>query len=194
MARVQTLAAVSADVRLLMDALPPLARVARYTDVRYGTAGAEMSARARPVFDGIFERAVIGLPGACASLDDDASAKMVESIGHVDESVRLLNDGDQRAAWLAALRKLVDRETIHGLVRGRCCRLLLEAGAMEETELQRLAGLALSPVAPAEQAAAWVEGVLQGPGLILLHQDGLWRGRDAWLGRPAAEAVRGVLP
>ena len=92
MARVQTLAAVSADVRLLMDALPELARVARYTDLRYGAAGAEMSARARPVFDGIFERAVIGLPGACASLDDDAAAKMVASIGKTYEAVCLLNE------------------------------------------------------------------------------------------------------
>jgi hypothetical protein len=194
MARVQTLAAVSADVRLLMDALPQLAHVARYPDLRYGTAGAEMSARARPVFDGIFERAVIGLPGACASLDEDAAAKMVESVGHVDESVRLLNRDDQRAAWLATLRKLADRETIHGLVRGRCCRLLLEAGAMEETELQRQAGLALSPVVPADQAAAWVQGVLRGPGLILLHQDGLWRALDAWLSELPQEAFVALLP
>ena len=194
MARVQTLAAVSADVRLLMDALPPLAHVARYTDVRYGIAGAEMSARARPVFDGIFERAVIGLPGACVSLDDDAAAKMVESIGHVDDSVRLLNDGDQRAAWLAALRTLAERETIHGQVRGRCCRLLLEAGAMDEAELQRLAGLALSPVAPADQAAAWVEGVLHGSGMLLLHQDGLWRALDAWLSELSPAAFVALLP
>src|SRR5258708_35295111 len=86
MARVQTLAAVSADVRLLMDALPPLAHVARYTDVRYGTAGAGMSARAPPVFAGIFERAVIGLPGACASLGADAPAPMVESAGPMARS------------------------------------------------------------------------------------------------------------
>jgi hypothetical protein len=202
MARVQTLAAVAADVRLLMDALPPLAHVARYTDVRYGTAGAEMSARARPVFDGIFERVVIGLPGACTSLDDDAAAKMVASIGGkegdeiagVDGCVRLLNRDDQRAAWLAALSKLADRETIHGLVRGRCCRLLLEAGVIEEAELQRLAGLALSPVVPADGAAAWVEGVLHGSGMLLLHQDGLWRALDAWLSELAPEAFVALLP
>jgi hypothetical protein len=194
MARVQTLAAVSADVRLLMDALPELARVARYTDLRYGAAGAEMSARARPVFDGIFERAVIGLSGACASLDDDAAAKMVESIGKTYDAVRLLDSDDQRAALLAALRTLAERETIHGLVRGRCCRLLLDSGAMDDAELRRLAGLALSPVVAAPQAAAWVEGVLLGSGLVLLHQDGLWLALDAWLSDLSEDAFVALLP
>ena len=38
-------------------------------------------------------------------------------------------------ALLAALRTLADRETVHGLVRGRCCRLLLDASAMDDAEL-----------------------------------------------------------
>jgi hypothetical protein len=195
MARVQTLAAVAADVRLLMAALPSLAHVARYGDLRYGTAGAEMSTRARLVFDGIFQRAAIGLPGACASLDDDAAAKMVEGIGATYDSVRLLNRDDQRATLLEALRALVDRESIHGLVRGRCCRLLLDAGAMGEAELRRLAGLALSPVVPADQAAAWIEGVLHhGPAANLIHQDGLWQALDAWLSDLSPEAFVALLP
>ena len=195
MARVQTLAAVSADVRLLMDALPELARVARYTDLRYGAAGAAMSARARPVFDGIFERAVIGLPGACASLDDDAAANMVASVGKTHAAVWLLNDVTQQTTLLAALRLLAERESVHGLVRGRCCRLLLDSSAMDNVELQRLAGLALSPVVPASQAAAWVEGVLSGSSaLTLLQQDGLWLALDAWLGELSEDAFVALLP
>jgi len=187
--RVQALAAVSSDVRLLMDALPPLARVARYGDVR-GTR----AERVLPVYDGLFERALVGLPSACASLDDDAAAGLVASIGHVQDSVALLNRDDQRDEWLATLRRLADRETIHGLVRGRCCRLLLEAHALDDAELRRLAGLALSPVVPAEQAAAWIEGVVQGPGLLLLHQDDLWRALDAWLSELLPDAFTALLP
>ena len=62
-------AAVSADVRHLMDALPPLARVARYGDVR----GTKAERRAAGRMTALFERVVVGLPGACASLDDDAA-------------------------------------------------------------------------------------------------------------------------
>ena len=187
--RVQTLAAVSADVRLLMDALPPLARVARYGDVR-GTK----AERVLPVYDGLFARSLVGLPGACASLNDEAAERMVESIDHVQESVALLNRDGQRDEWLAILRRLTTREGIHGLVRGRACRLLLEAHALDDTELHRLAGLALSRVAPAEQAAAWIEGVLRGSGLILLHQDDLWRALDAWLAELDADTFTALLP
>jgi hypothetical protein len=99
-----------------------------------------------------------------------------------------------RPDWLLVLRRLVDRDQVHGLVRGRCCRLLLEQSALSEDELQRLARLALSPVVPADQATAWVEGVLRGSGMKLLHQDGLWRALDAWLTGLSEEAFVALLP
>ena len=187
--RVATVAAVAADVRHLMDALPPLARVARYSDVRRTSAE-----RVLPVLDTLFERAALGLPGACSSLDDDAAAGMVESIEHAHESVGLLDRADQRTAWQQTLHLLVERDAIHGLVRGRCCRLLLEQHALSGDDLRRLAGLALSPVNPPAQAAAWVEGVLRGSGLLLLHQDDLWLALDAWLCELSPEIFVAQLP
>ncbi|HEY7020865.1 MAG TPA: DUF5682 family protein [Ktedonobacterales bacterium] len=187
--RVRDQAAVSSDVRHLMDALPPLARVARYSDVRGAKAEDVL-----PVYAALFERALIGLPGACASLDDEAAAAMVGSMNSVDASVRLLDNASQREEWIATLRGLVERESIHGLVRGRSARFLLDLGALDEPELQRLARLALSTVTPAPQAGAWVEGVLQGGGLALLHQDGLWQALDGWLSELAPEEFIALLP
>ena len=187
--RVRDQAAVSADVRHLMDALPPLARVARYSDVRGAKAD-----DVRPVYTALFERALIGLPGACASLDDEAAAAMVGSMNSVDASVRLLDIAEQREEWVATLRGLVERESIHGLVRGRSARFLLDLGALNEEELQLLARLALSTVTPAPQAGAWVEGILQGGGLALLHQDGLWQALDGWLSELAPEEFIALLP
>ena len=186
---VQSKAAVSADVQHLMDALPPLARVARYGNVRETKAE-----RIMPVIDALFERVIIGLPGACASLDNDAAQSMMQSIDHVQESVSLLNRDHQRREWQGVLHYLVEREGVHGLVRGRCCRLLLEQKAIDEQELQRLARLALSPVNPAAQAAAWIEGVLYGSGLLLLHQDGLWRALDRWLRELSDDTFKVLLP
>jgi Family of unknown function (DUF5682) len=182
-------AAVSADVRHLMDALPPLARVARYGNVRETRTEQIM-----PVIDGLFERVVVGLPSACASLDDDAAKAMLESINHVQESVSLLNREDQQGEWQKVLRQLIDRDSVHGLVRGRCCRLLLEQKILDEEELQRLARLALSPVTPAPQAASWVEGVLHGSGLQLLHLDGLWVALDSWLSELTEDVFVTLLP
>jgi hypothetical protein len=189
LARVEARAAVAADVRHLMDSLPRLARLARYSDVR-GTK----SERILPLIETLFERVLVGLPPACASLDDDAATAMVESIGRVQESLDLLDWAERRGEWQATLRGVLARESIHGLVRGYCCRLLLDGGALDEDELQRLAGLALSPVNPAPQAAAWVEGVLRGSGMVLIHQEGLWRALDAWLRELPAEAFVALLP
>ncbi len=186
---VQTQAAVSSDVRHLMDALPPLARVARYGNVRE-----TKTEHITPVIDGLFERIIVGLPGACSSLDDDAATAMVSSINNVQESLGILNREDQRKAWQSILRQLIDSESIHGLVRGRCCRLLLEQQVIDEEELHRLARLALSPVTPAPQATAWIEGVLQGSGYILLEMNGLWRALDTWLGELSPEDFVGLLP
>jgi len=182
-------AAVAADVRHLMDALPPLARVARYGDVR-GSGAAEVG----PVIAALFERVVVGLPGACGSLDDDAAEAMSRSIANVQETVGLLDVAEQRAGWQGVLRWLVEREGVHGLVRGWCCRLLLEVGALDSAELQRLARLALSPAVPPAQAAAWLEGTLRGSGLLLLQQDGLWQALDGWLRDLQAETFVELLP
>lgn len=180
---------VSADVQHLMNALPPLARIARYGDVRQTRAEQLL-----PVIDGLFERVVINLPGACASLDDDAAGSMVNSIDQVQESVQLLNRDEQRAEWARTLWRLMERESIHGLVRGRCCRLLLEQNVLDEVELQRQTGLALSPAIEARQAAAWIEGMLHGSGLVLLHQDGLWRALDGWIRELSTETFELLLP
>jgi hypothetical protein len=86
------------------------------------------------------------------------------------------------------------RDGVHGLVRGRCCRLLLEHDALDGTELQRLARLALSPVTPARDAAAWIEGLLRGSALLLMQYDGLWLALDAWLSELDGAAFVAMLP
>jgi Family of unknown function (DUF5682) len=187
--RLQALAAVSADVRHLMDALPPLAQVARYGDVR-GTRTEQVL----PILAGLFERILVGLAGACASLDDEAAARMVESIANVQRSLDLLDNAEQRPAWQQVLRDLADRDTIHGLVRGWCCRLLLEQRALAEAELERRARLALSPAVPLLQAATWIEGLLRGSGLVLLHEDALWLALDQWLRELGPEPFIELLP
>lgn len=183
--------AASSDVRRLMAALPPLARVARYGNVR-GTASTEIL----PIIESLFERVLVGLPGACVSLDESAAVEMAEGVGAVESAVNLLDRPVMRDEWHAALRPLATGEVAgtHPLVRGWCCRLLLEAGALDGEELQRLARLALSPAVAAPEAAAWAQGILRGSGLVLLHQTGLWRALDSWLTSLTPETFTTLLP
>lgn len=80
------------------------------------------------------------------------------------------------------------------MVRGWCCRRALEQRTIDGDELARLARLALSPAGVASDAAAWLEGLLRGSGLGLLHQDGLWLALDSWLRRLDADTFTATLP
>ena len=189
LAAIQARAAISGDVRRLMDALPPLARVARYGDVR-GTRAEQVT----PVIENLHARIVVGLSAACASLDDDAALEMMESIEHAQQAMDMLQRDDLRPAWQGALRAVMERNGAHGLARGRCCRLLLEQRVVDEEELRRLAGLTLSPATPTAEAAAWVAGVLRGGAQMMLAQDGLWLALDSWLVALDGETFVALLP
>lgn len=189
LARVQECAALSADIVRLMAALPPLARTVRYGDVR-STPGEHL----RLVIDGLLERILVGLPLACASLDDEAADEMVKRMDGLQRAIDTLDLRDARDEWIGVLHGLADRDGVHGLVRGWCCRILFERQQLDDAELQRRAGLALSPAVPRAEAAAWLEGVLRGSGVLLLHLEGLWSALDRWIVSLAPDEFTGLLP
>ncbi len=187
--RIDARAALASDVRHLMDALPPLAGVVRYGDVR-GTDGALL----RHVADGLVARVAIGLPAACASLSDEAAAEMVPPITAVQGAVSLLQDEHHQAAWTAALRSVADQRGVHGLVSGCVARLLLDGGGLTAGEVSRRLAMELSGGAEPAGAAAWLEGFLFGSGLVLLHDASLWSLLDDWLAGLAPGDFTRLLP
>lgn len=189
LACVQSEAALSTDVAVLMDALPPLANLARYGSVRHLETG--LLGR---IVAGLAIRICIGLPGACASLDDEAAATMYERLVRAHGAVRLLPDDDLRDEWIKALASLADQARLHGLLAGRACRLLLEHGHFSPEETARRFSLALAPVKAPAHAAAWVEGLLRGSGLLLLHDVTLWTVVDTWLAQLPSEQFLLALP
>ncbi|WP_078591497.1 DUF5682 family protein [Streptomyces megasporus] len=182
-------AALDADVGHLAQALPALVRSVRYGDVR-GTDAAAL----REVAEGLAERVCVGLPPACAGLDADGAAEMR---GHVDAAHRaivLLERDELLARWRAVLRTLAERDRVPGVVRGRCARLLLDDGRLEDDEAARLMGLALSPGTEPGDAAAWIEGFLAGGGMLLAHDERLLGLVDTWLTGIPGESFTDVLP
>jgi len=189
MERLQAEAAVANDIAHLMDALPPLADVLRYGNVRKTDAS-----MVSHIIDELVARICVGLPVACASLNDDAAAAMFERLVQTHNAITLLQSQAQVGAWQQVLAQLADQQGIHGLLAGRCCRLLLDAGVLPVDEVARRMGLALSVGSEPAQAAAWVEGLLKGSGLLLLHNDGLWQVLDQWIMALAGEVFVTVLP
>ncbi|MBI1764727.1 MAG: hypothetical protein HYR56_25175 [Acidobacteria bacterium] len=192
MARLQTEAALASDVGLLMDALPPLANVQRYSDVRQTDA-----ALLSTVTDGLVARICIGLPGACASLNDEAAQAMFARFDKVNAAIQLLQQEAHTAQWQQTLLRLAEQHGLHGqaaMLAGRACRLLLDAQALDAGEAARRLSLALSSANEPTQAGAWVEGFLHGSGLLLLHDEVLWQVLDAWLTALPEEQFIALLP
>ncbi len=189
MARVQAEAALASDVAHLMDSLPSLANILRYGNVRQTDASL-----IQPVVDGMVARLCIGLPGACASLNDEAAAEMHDRMVNAHEAIVLLQNAEHLAQWNKVLTHLADQGGLHGLVAGRCCRLLLDQGLFKSDDVVRRMRLAFSPGVEPAQSAAWVEGLLKGSGLLLLHDDALWAVLDAWVTDLPEEAFKNLLP
>ncbi|MBV6624513.1 MAG: hypothetical protein KI793_16505 [Rivularia sp. (in: Bacteria)] len=189
MSRLQNAAALTSDVTHLMNALPPLANVMRYGNVRQTD-----TAMISHVVDGLVTRICIGLPGACASLDDDAAAAMYENLMKVNSAIALLQNEEYTNSWRLVLLQIADNSHVHGLISGRCSRLLLDAEVLDASEAARRMGLALSTANEPSQAGAWVEGFLKGSGLLLLHDDKLWQVLDNWVSNLPEDFFVASLP
>ncbi len=189
MKRLESQAALTSDVLLLMAALPPLAQTARYTNVR--ATDRELVER---VLEGIITRTCIGLPGACASLDDDAAAQMFGLVQGANGALRLLQHAGQQALWLDALEAALNRDGLHGLLAGRFTRLLLDAGRLDAVEASRRLRLALARAGDPVQGAAWIEGFLRESGSILIYDDALWQVIDSWVMSLPADLFQTLLP
>ena len=188
-ARLDALAAVAADVAQLCDALPPLARTLRYGDVR----GTDRALVGR-VVSGVVARATAGLPAACGSLDDEAAEAMLGRIVAADHAVATLDDAALRALWHEALARVLALPGAHGLVTGRCGRLLLDAAVLAPDDVERRWAAELSPGAEPATAAAWVDGFLRGGGTLLVHDPVLFPLLDRWLATLPAAVFTAALP
>jgi hypothetical protein len=189
MVRLGQMAALTSDLTHLMGALPPLANILRYSDVRQ-TDGDTLL----PIVERLIVRICIGLPGACNSLDDDAAAAMLAHINQTHRAIKLLQQDSYIHDWQATLHRLADLTSLHGLVSGQSCRLLLDEGQLAGTEAARRLSLALSVAVEPTHAADWIQGFLQGSGLLLLHDSAIWTVLDDWITNLTPEAFMVLLP
>lgn len=189
MKRVETVAATSSDAAHLMDALPPLARIYRYGDVR----GTKISA-VEPIMHGIAARLWINLPPACAAQNDEAAREYLPRLGTVAGALSLWQNEAAISGWQGALKSIASRDAMPGLLAGRATRLLLDADALGDEEVATMLSLALSGAGEPARAASWVEGFLGQSGLLLLHDQRLWQAIDDWVCSLTLEAFTPVLP
>jgi hypothetical protein len=182
-------AAVASDIQALMSALPPLAKLLRYGSVRQAP-----TEQIRPVLERLFERVVVGLPGACVQVDAALAGALVEHLDDCHGALALMGRPEMQADWSELLLGLQDAEEVHPLIRGRAARKRLEAEALTSSGLTTLAKQALNQVVEPLDAAWWLEGLLKGSGLVLVHQKALWEVLDQWLSTLNEDTFIALLP
>lgn len=185
----EDLAAVAGDVQQLLAAIPPLANVVRYGNVRQTDGG-----MVEGLLGSLVPRAAIGLAGACAALDDEAAQALRESILAAHQALRLLGREDWQAEWRQALRRIARLGSCHGLVCGLAARLLFDEQADDAVHTALHMSQALSVGNDPGPAAAWLEGFLNRSGMVLLHDAQLWAMVDDWLAGLTDEHFMRVLP
>jgi hypothetical protein len=188
-ARLETLAADTRDVTHLLAALPPLAQVLRYGNVRRTDI-----TQVAQVVQQLVPRLCIGLPAACAGLAPDAARPLLTQVEACHAAIQLLQDADYEADWYDALAAVQRHATSSGLLAGAAARLRFDAQRADAEATATALGLALAPAQPTAYATAWIEGFLRGSGLVLIHHRALFDLLDAWLGSLPEDTFREVVP
>ncbi len=103
--------------------------------------------------------------------------------------------------WHETLATLADEPRTHGLLAGRACRLLLDSRfwSKDEVALRMERALSAETLATQDtqqltQAAAWLEGFLQGSELLIIHDRELWLLLDNWITHLDDERFLSILP
>ncbi|WP_104174307.1 DUF5682 family protein [Arthrobacter sp. Y81] len=180
--------AVQQDVVPLLETIAPLARTCRYGNVR----GVDVTGVQR-ILDATVVRACVGLPTACAGLDDAAATAMRRAIDSAQYGLSLLPELPLDD-WHRALAAVAGSDRIHGSVAGRATRLLMDAGLVERDEVAARLSRRLSVATPAPEAAAWLDGLLSGDAVLLIHDQHLLELVDDWVAGVRDEVFDDVLP
>ncbi len=188
-AELEARAATQADPLALLGALPPLANMHRYGNVRQ-TEGVQVA----HVFDSMLERAVIGLSLALSSLDEAHAEQARNVVLEADRAIGLRNDADGSENWQKALQRVALSPSCSALLRGVSLRLLFDARVLSTEVVHIQLQQQLSPGAEPLQAAQWLDGFLNRNATVLLHDDAVWQMIDAWVVALDEEQLVRTLP
>ncbi len=175
-AELEARAATDANPLALLGALPALANVYRYGNVRNTDV-----AQVAHLFDSMLLRGCLGLPLALCDLSDDAAEEARTTLLASDKAVVLRQGEAQTLAWQTALSITSTTESGSPLLRGVCTRLLLDAGVLPMEQVRQLLGLSLSAGGEPLHSAQWLDGFLNRDATVLLHGDVVWALIDEWL-------------
>ncbi len=166
--RLQELAAVSSDIKIIAHAAFGLSQVVRYGDVRQFDPTPLL-----PLMEELFVSGALALHAA-ANCDDAAAQELLVSIEELNRVSLEHHDRVEEALWVERLQRLADADDRNPMLSGYACAILLERGLVANEALAREVSRRLSPGIPADLGAGWFEGLARRNRYSLLARQTLW--------------------
>jgi hypothetical protein len=182
-------AATSHDIEELLEAVPSLAQISRYGNVR-----ATDSVAVGHLLAGFAARIHAGLVVATSGISEEAADPLMRLIAAYSSALAILEDGALADDFRKTLAKMIAAELVHPKLRGHAVRLLRDASYLDDDAVARHFSFALSPGMPALAAACWLEGFLHGGGSLLVYDPSLLHLVDAWLSSLSDDGFQSILP
>ena len=174
--KLQVAAARAQDVFRLMQVFTTSVRMLRYGAVRTWNA-----ASLQTLIDQLMVRITIALPAACSRIDDDFAAAVVTSIRNLNDAIQTLQQTEHQTTWYAALQQVEITPQVHPQVQGYVTRLLFDKQILLSLAVEKRMQFTFSKGNSPLHATYWLEGFLQGSGLVLIYHQELWQILDEWM-------------
>ncbi len=183
--------ALSNNIPQMVAAIPPL-----LSALRYGSIRNTERTLLQNVVDQLLKHSLVGLPVIAKHVDDAAAGELAQTINTLNTAINTLDDARHNSDWETALHKMHQTKSLHGLLAGRVCRLLFDGEMIPREDALTALQAALSglDVPSILNAAFWLEGFLQGSGLLLVHDDQLWVLIDDWINSLGNAKFNDVVP
>ncbi|MBX7240876.1 MAG: hypothetical protein K1X92_03945 [Bacteroidia bacterium] len=176
--KIKNLATQSRDIFSLMDVLPDLVSISRYSTTDIYKTDLET---VRELIDEIIPRICISLPYLCVSLDAEASNDIWGRIKRVHEVMILLGNPEFSAQWFEMMDKIVELQGVDGKIAGGSVRILNDSGKIPIEKTRICLSAALSSGMDTQFSMRWLDGFLMESVTILLYNPDILSVIDAWL-------------
>jgi len=187
--QIDTLTTQSYEVGILIEAVIPLIKISRYSDVRKSDEVGLTS-----LIENIMYRVVSSLAMACYGLSQQSAEEMFERISNLTQALLLIEDTTLVERWYDALEEVSTVEHIAFLIQGASYRILLDAKRYSSDKVAKGLSKALSIGEEPLHSAYWIEGFLKGSATILLLNSTIWNLLYVWLDGIDANDFDNLLP
>lgn len=187
--RLETVASQTHDLSQLAAALPPLVGILRYRNLQQTDATV-----IQPICDRLVLRCCLNSPTACRHLNPAAARQLAGAILTAHGAIAQLPDCPHQSRWLNSLETILNAPDSASLLAGLSCRLLFDTQYLSRDRASQHLGWVLNQRDHLDRTAHWLEGFLQGSGLLLVHDDRLLGLIDQWVRSLPEDRFLTVLP